>query len=339
MKKRVMAVAMLLSMVLGLFTISAFADNNQAVMDCREGVVRVVAIFSGGGVSTGSAFGVGDAGEETDTFVTNTHVVFDSESGRLADEVYIATTDDAVKVYYDNSGNVSVELDYDELFECEVLHYEGSMYPDVAIIQAEEEVSGRVALPLMDDDSVEATEEIFALGFPAQADIVQLGDDGEQYLKSSSGAVYVTNGTVANVTEAPFFGNTYVILHDAVINSGNSGGPLINTDGVVVGINTYGYNAGGDMTTTQYAAVHMEEVLEILDDEGIDYDTGSGSAGSGGAKNAKGGSDEGFGKILIYAAVAVGVLAVAAVVLVLVRKNLAQAEKTAARLHQQIKIG
>ena len=61
--KKTIAVFVLLAMMLGMLTVFACADNNEAVMECRNGVVRVVSVFPGGGIATGSALGVGDAGK------------------------------------------------------------------------------------------------------------------------------------------------------------------------------------------------------------------------------------------------------------------------------------
>jgi len=279
MKKRILSLVMFLILILGLCPSVAMAAGNDKVKDCRNGVVRVFAETSEGRydyIAFGSAFGIGTIGEATDTFVTNTHVVVD-EKGKLMDKIMITTEDDAVKFYYDGRGEVeSWDIDYDKMIECEVIYYdEDDGYPDVAIIRAERIVDNRVALPLMSDNSLEVTDEIFALGFPAAADTVQIDERGEQEARASVEEVNVTAGKVSKITDAAGFGNVKVIMHDTVINSGNSGGPLVNTDGVVVGINTYGFSeTGGDsQSTTQFASIHMDEVIEILNAEGCAYQT------------------------------------------------------------------
>lgn len=58
-----------------------------------------------------------------------------------------------------------------------------------------------------------------------------------------------------------------VLEHDATINSGNSGGPLINENGTVVGIN---YARSG--STNQYFAISAEEALDVIDQLTTDED-------------------------------------------------------------------
>jgi S1-C subfamily serine protease len=90
---------------------------------------------------------------------------------------------------------------------------------------------GLETLPLGDQDSIENGDEVLVLGYPINANPE---DD-----------LVVTSGHVSNpdtryvVEESPFFQEyPHVVQHDATINHGNSGGPLVNQDGEVIGINT-----------------------------------------------------------------------------------------------------
>ena len=59
--------------------------------------------------------------------------------------------------------------------------------------------------------------------------------------------------------------NAYVIEHTATIHPGNSGGPLLNSRGEVVGINTF-FNE----ENLNYA-IHVSELINFLRDNNINY--------------------------------------------------------------------
>lgn len=75
-------------------------------------------------------------------------------------------------------------------------------------------------LKLGDSDSLFPTEPVLALGYPL----------GQRYIKS----------TVGVVAGRDYFDNKSFMHITAPINPGNSGGPLLNLDGLVVGINSAG---------------------------------------------------------------------------------------------------
>ena len=260
------------------------SDGGRIAADSRSGVVRILALLpdlTTGEVyyATGSAFGVGKAGEPTDVFVTNTHVVQDvfyTESGATVDAP-------AVSVWIlknDMAWNPVTGLDTSQAIPCTVLYASSGMYPDYAVLRAGEAPEGRVALPLLADDAdVAVGDSVYALGYPGSSDETEEGSYGSS-LVADVDDVTVTSGVVSRFSEGSSLGNTRLIQHDAQINHGNSGGPLIDESGAVIGINTYGI--GGDASTgdvNSYYSVRISYVRDKLDELGISYDVaGGGSA-------------------------------------------------------------
>ena len=297
-----------LTLALMLFfalSIGAYASGgNKVIADSRNGVVRVIALNPTGSYSLGTAFGVGEVGEETDVFVTNAHVVsgtYNSDAGVVelpAVSVWILKNNTA--------WNPVTGLDTAQCIPCEILYYEEGQYPDIAVLKAAETLEGRVALPLQDDEkTLEAADDIFALGYPGSSDISEIGIYGEKIIAGVED-ITITSGVVSRFTTSATWGDTRVIQHDAQINHGNSGGPLLDANGVVVGINTYG--AGQDVSTgdgNSYYSVRISYIKDKLDDLDIEYET---DANMGGFS---------IGIVGIIAAAAVGVV----ILFVLLVKN------------------
>lgn len=283
MKKRLMCLLLALLM-LALPLSGCGSDGGRIAADSRSGVVRILALLpdlTTGEVyyATGSAFGVGKAGEPTDVFVTNTHVVqglYYTESGATVDAP-------AVSVWIlknDMAWNPVTGLDTSQAIPCTVLYASSGMYPDYAVLRAGEAPEGRVALPLLADDAdVAVGDSVYALGYPGSSDETEEGNYGSS-LVADVEDVTVTSGVVSRFSECSSLGNTRLIQHDAQINHGNSGGPLIDESGAVIGINTYGI--GGDASTgdvNSYYSVRISYVRDKLDELGISYDVaGGGSA-------------------------------------------------------------
>ena len=286
MKKRILSCVMALAMMLTLFTVPAMADTGgKAAAASREGVVRIVALGPDGYYSLGSGFGVGEVGQETDTFVTNYHVVCDVY--QLNDGSYMELPAVSVWILKSSSAwNPGLgELDPTQCVPCEIIYYSEGGYPDMAVLKAAEPVPGRVALPLQaEEDSLEVGDSIYALGYPGTSDLTEQGIYGEKWVAGVED-VTLTSGVVSRFTTSETYGNTRLIQHDATINHGNSGGPLLDENGAVVGINTYifGHETMASGNKISSASVRIKYVKEVLDDLDIEYDVYTGSSGSGSA--------------------------------------------------------
>ena len=253
----VMALLIAACMV-SLFALPAAAAENDAVQNAKYGVVQV---YSGiyyedaqvytydpqGYYSTGSAFGVGTAGKDTDVFVTNWHVVTDDD-GNVYPKVYLALD------------KANVQKGYN-MVECEVL-YTTNGYPDLAIIKAKSSVSGIKALPLMPAENAQTADKVYALGYTG------FTNRWDHNIDHTVDDLTVTDGIISRFMELETT-ETDVILHTAPINGGNSGGPLITEDGAVIGINTYTVTSNAD---TRVFAVYIDYAMDVMDHYNIAYD-------------------------------------------------------------------
>lgn len=238
--KRFAAVLVLLAALSIRMCLPAFAAEEEAVSAARNGVIRVLAINSAEGVmSFGTAFAVGEEGEPSSVFMTNYHVV------QGADVVYLLLDNE----WDGEEGNL---LNEEHAVKCEVVYQPyPEIYPDYAVLRAERVVSERTALPLMPASMASPGETIYAIGFPAAGDQVTGHYDAEIDDET------MTAGTLSRLTRIDEI-STDVVQTDAIINKGNSGGPLITEEGYVIGINTY--RTESDI----YLAVQSEYAIDRL---------------------------------------------------------------------------
>lgn len=99
----------------------------------------------------------------------------------------------------------------------------------------------RVAAPQADGHLVTAGDQVIALGYPLNQEAV----------------VTMTRGIVSSLREK-------AIISDVNINHGNSGGPMVDLDGSVVGVNTFGNftDQGGPGISGAILASELQPVLQ-----------------------------------------------------------------------------
>jgi S1-C subfamily serine protease len=95
---------------------------------------------------------------------------------------------------------------------------------DVAVLQVNAPSRALDPLPLGDSDTVQVGDEVVAIGNP-------LGYDRS----ASAGIVSAVGRSIEAPNQVSTIG--HAIQTDAALNHGNSGGPLLNADGQVIGVN------------------------------------------------------------------------------------------------------
>lgn len=118
--------------------------------------------------------------------------------------------------------NIRVILYTGEEVTAKVVNFDQSN--DLAVLQLDESVTVPGVVTLGDSDSIRVGESVIAIGNPLSKDF----------------AGTVTSGIVSATERSVVVDNTeYTYIQtDAAINGGNSGGPLINARGEVIGINS-----------------------------------------------------------------------------------------------------
>ena len=278
---------------------SARTDLPTVISQAKEGVVKLLAVGfdSYGNVANavvGSGFAVGQRGSAPEYFVTNWHVA----SAYIPDINYAFDSNHVrIWIMLDNFtlSDVTGLPSEATSVECSVVRIAESGYPDYAILRAARPVTECRPLAIRSSESVKQGETVVALGCPAVLD--------EQSLSVGSKDITSTTGTVARHMTMTNAGNTNAIVHNANISGGNSGGPLIDENGNVIGLNTY------SIVDSYSCAIYSDYVMQALNELGISYMTAGNSI-----------------SIVTIAAAAVAVAAVAVAIYFLLR-NRKSAEK------------
>ena len=192
--------------------------------EARNGVVMigVIAQDSQGNTASGmgTGFAIGNPGEPVEYIVTNGHVV--QKAYDIPELIRLSPKGSSVYS--------AAENDY---VQAQVVYYSSPSEKDIAILKLPSPTDKRVPLKLRESDSVSTGETAYALGFPADSAYRQ------NFATFGLDDITMTRGIISkrlnpvNVTYEAF-------QMDVSIAGGNSGGPLVDENGNVIGINTLG---------------------------------------------------------------------------------------------------
>lgn len=207
--------------------LTSFASNvPNAVLKAADSVVYIEA-------------GIGDNAASGSGFV-----VYKNNKG-----TYIATNNHVIE---DGMGSVYVWISESIREKAEVVAQSESQ--DLAILHLQVEMDAK---PLALNAKANQGEEVFAIGYPTGADVLS------STVAHVGSEATITSGIISSIRSSNLIYDTaYIkILQISVdINSGNSGGPLLNSKGEVLGINAFG------VIETQgiNGAISAEELMSLV---------------------------------------------------------------------------
>ena len=209
----------------------AFDARAIYARDAR-GVVTVVSLYSAGDSlsgrgAEGSGFVIDGAGE----IATNAHVVTVGQGSSIHE---------VAKVY--------VRFPDQNQVEARIVGFDAN--EDVALLKVDP--SGLTLRPLSLGNSATV-----AVGAPVAAIGSPFGEEGSL----STGIVSATDRTIDSLTRFQISG---ALQTDAAINHGNSGGPLVDSGGSVLGINSQINSSSGDNSGVGFA-IPIDSVKRSLD--------------------------------------------------------------------------
>ncbi|MDE7097916.1 MAG: trypsin-like peptidase domain-containing protein [Ruminococcus sp.] len=183
--------------------------------------------------STSVGTGTGVIITENGYIVTNAHVIYDSQYGSGL------------------ANNISVLLDDNKTYDAEVIGYDVDC--DLAVIKINAE--GLTPAEFGNSDALKLGESVTAIGNPLGFELMNTVTSG------------IISGLNRNITINDKSMN--LIQTDTAINSGNSGGPLINKYGQVIGINSSkmssSYGSEASIEGIGFA-IPSNEASKIVDD-------------------------------------------------------------------------
>jgi serine protease Do len=169
-----------------------------------------------------------------------------------------------------NAKRIVISMQDGSMHEAEVLGVDELV--DLALLKIKSEENNFPFIQFSNSDEVMVGEWAIAMGNP-----FGLFDAGQP-----SVTVGVVSATKRDFRPDPDDPRVYIdmIQTDAAINMGNSGGPLLNSEGDVIGVNTFIYTGGGRGNVGLGFAIPSNRVIKIVEQlktsgaVALDYDPG-----------------------------------------------------------------
>ena len=193
----------------------------------RPSTVLVVNDKGGGTVGRGSGW-VWDASRGL--IVTNAHVVAGGQN-------YTISRGDKVTLNINENGAVRAG---EEARDAELKGQANC--EDMAVLQVDDKSGLKTMVRFPRQKDLHVADEVVAVGYPATANLSAGEGFAEADLTGNTGVVSTVETTFqaipGGLTEPTVGPYQNVILTDTVINQGNSGGPLVNMEAKLVGMNS-----------------------------------------------------------------------------------------------------
>jgi len=252
-----------------LVVMAGVAQADFDVARVEQSVARIVVDFGGGEFGTGTGIILNAAGD----VATNFHVI-----------------DGARRIEVLRSGAA-------EALPAAVVWRAAGL--DLAVVRARGAglTPATVAAPA---GGIAKGAPVYAMGFPGLADRLGAAVDAT-----------VTDGIISRFSREPWAAGgpaLAVIQHTAAVNFGNSGGPLFDACGRVVGVNTKAIDAAAGHGV--FLASAIGELTRALDANGIEYSADTAACTSTAATSATAAAANIDARLLWWAAVMVVALAV-----------------------------
>lgn len=304
MKKKCMALMTVLVMVLFL-GIPAKAENSSS--ETRNSVAVVYSSFdttegASIGWGWGSGFFVGKTDKDPEYLVTNHHVIgeyFKNGEGELFEKKIdnkVVKGRAIIKVFFNSK-------DYVEAY---VVDYDASK--DLVLLRLDEPTNRRRALKLCEPNDSMVGDPVYAVGYPGLAENIFKKATSNWSEKDAS----VTGGTVSRFLTTSGTG-VRLLQTDAEIKHGNSGGPLVDKNGVAIGVSCEVVSSTAIKDTgleieNVYYGINMQELTPMLRLHDVEFELVSRSM---------------FGPILYFGIAVIAIIIVIAVIAVVLlrRKN------------------
>lgn len=177
---------------------------------------------------------------------SGTGIIYDAEQGLILTNAHVVAGQTALQVRIADGGPVPVRLMASD--PCE----------DLAVVKLSTPQEDLKQVEFGDSGELGQGDEVTAIGYPEAA-----GDASQQKAVLTTGVVQSPDVAATGFSSSPDLPST--VQHSATLNAGNSGGPLLNDNAELVGINSFSLSGTEGQyysISSKHAQPHLQGLAE-----------------------------------------------------------------------------